>query len=307
MEKSRFDLKAVSVERCPECGASFLVSDQEGAEVICTNCGFVVSTKLVDRRPEWRAFNLEQRIKRTRVGNPYTFVIHDKGLSTGIDWRDISSLPYEKRAQLYRLRRWQRRSRISSQERSLSEALSKMHRIAENLNLPKNILETASLIYRRAVKKNLIRGKSINCMTAASLYLACRQCGILRTLEELSDASGVTKYEIARNYRFLIQKLNYFVPPSKPSKYIARLCNELSIQGRVEEVAHKILKTAGRLRLTSGRGAKGVAAAACYVASKIFGDYRTQREIAEAADVTEVTVRNRYREMMRKLLIVVKL
>jgi len=307
MEEQKSGLKSLSVERCPECGASLLVRDQEGAEVVCTNCGFVVVTKLTDRRPEWRAFTLEQRAKRTRVGAPYTFMIHDKGLSTRIDWRDINSLPSEKRAQLYRLRRWQRRTRVSSHERSLASALSKMHRMADALKLPKNILETASLIYRKAVKKDLIRGKSIEGMAAAAIYLACRRCGLVRTLEELSHVSSVNKFEVARNYRFLVQKLNYFVPPVKPSQHITRLCNELAIHGKTEETAYKILKTAGKLRLTSGRGAKGVAAAACYVASKIFGDYRTQREVAEAADITEVTVRNRYREIMKKISITVTL
>jgi len=124
--------KSVSIERCPECGASPLMNDQESGEVVCTNCGFVVDTKLADRGPEWRAFTPEQQTKRVRVGAPYTFTIHDKGLSTKIDWRDIRGFPPEKRAQLHRLRRWQRRSRVSSStERTLASALSEMYRMAD--------------------------------------------------------------------------------------------------------------------------------------------------------------------------------
>jgi transcription initiation factor TFIIB len=300
--------KSVSVERCPECGASPLMRDQESGEVVCTNCGFVVDTKLADRGPEWRAFTPEQKTKRIRVGAPYTFTIHDKGLSTKIDWRDIRGFPPEKKAQLHRLRRWQRRSRVSSStERTLASALSEMYRMAASLNLPKNILETASLIYRKAVNKRLNRGRSIQGMVVAAIYLACRQCGLVRTLMELSRASGINKKEVACNYRILVKELDYFVPPVKPGQYITRLCNTLALHGKAEEVAHKILKGARKLKLTSGRGGKGVAAAAGYLASTVVGDRRTQREVAEAVDVTEVTIRNRYKEMMEKLLIVISL
>ncbi len=308
MSEQKASLKSLSGERCPECGASLLVRDLDTAEVVCTNCGFVVATKLADRGPEWRAFTPEQHTKRARIGAPYTFTIHDKGLSTKIDWRDIRDFPPEKKAQLHRLRRWQRRVRVSSSiDEKLASALSEMHRMAASLNLPKNILETASVIYRKSVKKRLIRGRSVQGMVVAAIYLACRQCELIRTLAELSQASGINKVEAARNYRFLVKELNYFVPPVKPGQYATRLSSQLALRGKVEEVAHKILKEARKLRLTSGRGAKGVAAAASYIASKVVGEYRTQREFAEAANLTEVTIRNRYKEMMERLLIVISL
>ena len=304
----RTNPKSLSVEKCPECGASPLMRDQESAEVVCTNCGFVVDTKLADRGPEWRAFTPEQQTKKVRVGAPYTFTIHDKGLSTKIDWHDIHGFSPEKRAQLHRLRRWQQRSRVSnSTERNLASALSDMYRMADALSLPKNILETASVIYRKAVKKHLTRGRSIQGIVMAAIYLACRQCGLVRTLTELSQASDINRKDVASNYRLLVQKLNYIVPPVKTSQHITRLCNELALHGKAEEVAHKILKVARKLRLTSGRGTKGVAAAAGYIASKVVGEFRTQREFATAANITEVTIRNRYKEMIKRLLIVVKL
>ncbi len=206
--EERAGLKPVSFERCPECGGSSLVHDQSSAEVVCTSCGFVVATKLADRGPEWRAFTPEQHKKRARVGAPYTFAIHDKGLSTSIERRDISGYPSEKRAQLYRLRRWQRRTRFSTyEERNLASALTEMHRIAGPLNLPKNILETAAIMYRKAVKKHLTRGRSVQGMTVATIYLACRQCKLLRTIEELSQAAGINKLEVARYYRLLVKDL----------------------------------------------------------------------------------------------------
>jgi len=296
----------VKVQSCPECGSTRLMRDYESAEIVCMNCGFVLAARITDRGPEWRAFDNEQRIKRTRVGAPLTYTIHDKGLSTMIDWhdRDIygKSLSPGQKAQVYRLRKWQRRIRVSdATERNLAFALSEITKIANNLNLPKSILETASVIYRKAVKERLIRGRSIQGVTAAAIYLACRQCGLARTLEEIAQASSVNKKEVGRSYRFLIKELNYSIPPLKPSQYITKFSNQLTMQGKVEEIAHKILAAAKELKLTSGRGPTGIAAAASYIASVLTGERKTQREIAEIAQVTEVTIRNRYKELVDRL------
>ena len=300
------------VQHCPECSSTRLMRDYECAEVVCMDCGFVITAKIADRGPEWRAFTNEQRAKRTRVGAPLTYTIHDKGLSTMIDWhdRDIygKSLSPGQKAQVYRLRKWQRRIRVSdATERNLAFALSEITKIANNLNLPKNILETASVVYRKAVKERLIRGRSIQGVTAAAVYLACRQCKLARTLEEIAQASNVNKKEVGRSYRFLVRELDYFVPPLKPSQYITKFSNQLTMQGKVEEIAHKILATAKELKLTSGRGPTGIAAAASYIASVLTGERKTQREIAEIAQVTEVTIRNRYKELVERLMFQISL
>jgi transcription initiation factor TFIIB len=301
-------LNSLSVERCSECGSSLLLRDTENAEIVCGNCGFVVKTNLTDRGPEWRAFTPEERKQKVRVGAPQTYMLHDKGLSTKIDWRDISGFSPKKRAQLYRIRQWQQRSRVSSStEKNLAIALSEISRISDTLNLPKNIVESSALTYRRAVNEGLIRGRSIKGIATAATYLACRQSKLVRTVAELSKVSGIPKKEIASNYRFLVRKMKIFVPPVRPNQHITKLSNHMGLDGRTEGIAHKILIGAKKRKLTSGRGAKGIAAAACYIASIIAGDYRTQREFAEAADLTEVTIRNRYREMMRRLKIVVSL
>jgi len=297
----------VKIQQCPECGSTKLMRDYECAEIVCMNCGFVIAAKLADRGPEWRAFDDEQRAKRARVGAPLTYTIHDKGLSTMIDWhdRDIygKRLSPGQKAQIYRLRKWQRRIRVSdATERNLAFALSEISKIANSLNLPKNILETASVIYRKAVKEHLIRGRSIQGVTSAAIYVACRQCGLARTLEEIAHASNINKKEVGRSYRFLIKELNYFIPPLKPSQYITKFSNQLTMQGKVEEIAHKILSTARDLKLTSGRGPTGIAAAASYIASVLTGERKTQREIAEIAQVTEVTIRNRYKELVERLM-----
>ena len=304
--------KLLKVQQCPECGSSRLMRDYECAEIVCMECGFVITAKIADQGPEWRAFNHEQRAKRARVGAPLTYTIHDKGLSTMIDWqnRDIygKRLAPGQRAQIYRLRKWQRRIRVSdATERNLAFALSEISKMANNLNLPRNIMETASVIYRKAVKERLIRGRSIQGMTSAALYVACRQCGLARTLEEIAQASSIDKKEVGRSYRFLIKELDYFIPPLRPSQYIAKFSSQLTMQGKVEEIAHKILTVARELKLTSGRGPTGIAAAASYIAFVLTGERRTQREIAEIAQVTEVTIRNRYKELAERLLFVISI
>jgi transcription initiation factor TFIIB len=300
------------VNQCPECGGAKLMRDYESAEVVCMECGYVLDIKITNQGPEWRAFNTEQIEKRARTGAPATFTIHDKGLSTMIDYQDHDvhgkKFAHGQKAQIYRLRKWQRRIRVSNaSERNLAFALSEITKVANNLSLPKNIFETASVIYRKAVKQRLIRGRSIHGISAASVYIACRQCGLSRTLEEISKASNLSKRDVGRSYSFLVKELECFVPPIRANQYLSKFSNQLSMQGKVEEIANKILVTASNLKLTSGRGPTGIAAAASYIASILVGERRTQREVAEIAKVTEVTIRNRYKELVEKLIFVMEL
>lgn len=286
--------------------------DYDAAEVVCMACGYVIQEKLSNPGPEWRAFDDEQKTKRTRVGAPLTYTIHDKGLSTVIDWRDKRAVGKKfdpaQRMELYRLRKWQRRVRVSdATERNLAVALSELSKISSSLNLPKNIIETASVIYRKAIKKRLIRGRSIHNVTAAAVYMSCRQCGVPRTLDEIAGASTLNKKDIGRSYRFMVRELDTFVPPSTSRNYAARFSNKLIVSGKAEAIAIKILEIAKQMKLTSGRGPTGIAAAATYIATVLMNERKTQREIAEIANVTEVTIRNRYKELLERLFIEVPL
>ncbi|MCW3991676.1 MAG: transcription initiation factor IIB [Candidatus Bathyarchaeota archaeon] len=294
------------ITRCTECGSTGLIRDYEAGEFVCERCGFVISSTLLDHGPEWRAFDAEQREKRTRVGAPLTWTIHDKGLSTIIDWRgrDVygRKLKPMQSAWVYRMRKWHRRSKVSgATERNLAFALSELTKVSYKLNLPKNVLETAAVLYRRVVRQRLIRGRSIQGVAAASIYLACRQCNIIRTLEEVSKAAHISKKEGGRNYRFLLRKLRTRVPPVDPKNYVSKFVNHLTLSGDTETIALKILDLAIEMRLTSGRGPAGIAAAVTYIASLLMDERRTQGEIARGAHVTEVTIRNRYKELTQKL------
>jgi transcription initiation factor TFIIB len=293
-------------KKCPECGSAKFVRVYERAELVCAECGFIIHDKIMDMGPEWRAFDQEQRERRGRVGAPMTFTIHDKGLSTMIDWRDRDShgkdLTPKRRAQIYRLRKWQRRIRVSdATERNLAFALSEVDRMSSHLGLPRNVREAAAVIYRRAVEERLIRGRSIEGVAAAALYAACRECKVPRTLDEIADVSRVSKKEIGRSYRFISRELLIHLRPTSPIDYIPRFGSELGLSGEVQSKAIELLKEATKKGLTSGRGPTGVAAAAIYIASVFCGERRTQRDVADVARVTEVTVRNRYKELCEKL------
>ena len=308
-EKNKQNKNKLAVEetvKCPVCGSTHLIKDHSRAELYCEKCGLVIDGEIMDHGPEWRAFDSDQREKRARVGAPMTYTIHDKGLSTTIGWQNRDSyghtIPTRNRAQLYRLRKWQTRTRISDgTERNLAIALTALDRMSSSLGLPRNVRETAAMIYRRAVRQKLIRGRSIDGVTAAVLYAACRQCNVPRTLEEISSIAQMAKKEVGRNYRNISRKLQLKLLPTTPQDYISRFCSQLKLSNDVQVKTIEILKHAAGKELTSGRGPTGLAAAALYISSVICGERRTQREVAEIAGVTEVTIRNRYKELAKKL------
>ncbi len=304
--KLKFQNQSLFDDICPECNSKRIIYDENRGQMICEHCGLVTKEKYIDKGPEWRAFDADQKKKRTRVGAPMTYLIHDMGLSTMIDWKnkDIygKEIPAKLRGQIYRLRKWQSRIRVSdATERNLTFALSELDRMASNLDLAKNLRETAAKIYRDAVNAHLIRGRSIEGVAAASLYAACRIYKIPRTLNEISEIARVNKKEIGRSFRFISNELNLNLNPTKPFDYITRFTSELKLSQSCLKIAMKIIEIAESRGLISGRGPTGVAAAAIYFASILSKEKRTQRDIARISQVTEVTVRNRYKELAENL------
>ncbi len=281
-------------------------------DIICRDCGAIIEDNLIDDGPEWRAFNNAERSKRSRVGSPTTYTVHDKGLSTQIGWEDRDSygkkLSPNQRSQIYRLRKWHIRTRVhSSVDRNLAQAMSELDRLSSQLGLPRSVKETASVIYRSAINKRLIRGRSIEAMIGAAAYAAARQRRVPRTLDEIARNSRISKKELGRCYRLMIHELNLKIPLADPTDYIVRFASDLKLTGATARRAIDLVKEAKQKGLTAGKDPTGLAAAAIYIAGIVEGERRTQREIAETATVTEVTVRNRYKELVRRLEIAVAL
>ncbi|GAA0241283.1 transcription initiation factor IIB family protein [Haladaptatus pallidirubidus] len=294
------------VKSCPECGSENLVNSADQSEIVCDDCGLVVEEDHVDRGPEWRAFNHSERQSKSRVGAPTTQTMHDKGLTTTIDWKNQDaygrSLSSEKRSQMHRLRKWQERIRTKDAgERNLQFALSEIDRMASALGVPRSVREVASVIYRRALSEDLIRGRSIEGVATSTLYAACRQEGIPRSLEEVADVSRVNQKEIGRTYRYISQELGLEMKPVDPKQYVPRFCSDLNVTEEVQSKANEIIDTTAEQGLLSGKSPTGYAAAAIYAASLLCNEKKTQREVADVAQVTEVTIRNRYQEQIEAL------
>jgi transcription initiation factor TFIIB len=232
--------------------------------------------------------------------------MHDKGLTTTIDWKDKDaygrSLTAEKRTQMHRLRKWQNRIRTKDAgERNLQFALSEMDRMASALGVPRSVREVASVIYRRALDEDLIRGRSIEGVITATLYAACRLEGIPRSLNEVAAVSRVDRKEIGRTYRYVSQELSLEMEPVDPKKYVPRFSSQLGLSEEAKAKADEIIDTTSEAGLLSGKSPTGFAAAAIYAASLLCNEKKTQREVADVAQVTEVTIRNRYQEQIEAM------
>jgi transcription initiation factor TFIIB len=289
------------VKKCPECGSINLFWNKEKGEIICRACGLVIEDKMVDFSQEWRAFDSESAEKKRRTGAPMTYTEYDQGLGTEVGQKgDLFKLSGKDRNKFYRLRKWQ--YRISTAiERNLKLALAELKRVSSYLKLPKSVEEEAARIYTHAVQRGLVRGRSMESVVSGALYAACRRHEVPRTLDELSESSGIEKKEIGRTYRFVTRELGISILPSNPADYIARFSSALRLTAETQSRAIEILEEAQKAELTSGRGPTGIAAASLYVSALIHGEKRTQREVADVAGVTEVTIRNRYKELLDRL------
>jgi transcription initiation factor TFIIB len=258
----------------------------------------------MDRGPEWKAIvEPEDKAKRVRVGAPRTIALHDFGLSTiiGRDMKDSHGQYLDRKArnQYYKLQKWQNRVRTTPTERSLSGVLFKITEVSRNLDLPRNVLETAAQIFRDCARLKVSRSKSIIGMTAASVYLACRKCGVGRSIKDVADAANANQRTVAKYYRLILKEVETdYIPPPSIWKYISKLVNMGNINPRVERLALLIARKTNDSKISSGKSPAGLAAAYVYIASVMLGVHIPQREIADIAEVTEVTIRNRCREIL---------
>ncbi len=286
--------------KCPNCGSTDLYYDPETGELICRKCGYVIETT-IDVGKEWREFSLKDAETKRRAGSPTSLVKLSTGLSTEIgNIEDLYKLSEEERAEFMRLKKWQQRT-TSSLERNLKIAMQELKRVTSQLNLPQTVEEEAGKIYLEAAEKGLIRGRSIETVVAACVYIACRKLEIPVTFEEIAQVANVNKKELGRTYRYIIRQLKIKILPISPVEYVHRFGALLNLPPEVIAKAVEIVEKARELDLTSGRGPQGIAAAALYIAATMYGIRKTQREIAEVAGVTEVTIRNRYKELVEKL------
>jgi transcription initiation factor TFIIB len=290
---------------CPECGGEKFITDPETGEIACGRCGLVLQIENLSQKPEWRSFTPDDTRAKRRVGSPTTLRMYDKGLSTTFQpYKDTygKPLPMKERIKMMRLHKWQVRSRMhSSSQQNLSKALSTLTRLADKLHIPKNVEESAALIYRKALNKGLVRGRSIKSLAAASLYAACRLYKTPRNLEEIVKTSTRSRKEISRNYRLIQRELDLTMPIDDPLQYVSKIASKVGLNQKTQNIALELLQKAKQRKALTGKGPAGVAAAALYIASILSEEKITQKKLAHAANVTEVTVRNRYKGLDESL------
>jgi transcription initiation factor TFIIB len=277
--------------------------DGEHGETVCADCGLVVDADEIDHGPDWRAFDATERDEKSRVGAPTTKLMHDEGLSTTISWQDRdgygNALSGRQRRRMHRLRTWDERFRTRDhKERNLKQALGEIDRMGSALGLPESVRETASVIYRRALDEDLLPGRSIEGVATSAVYAAARQAGLPRTIGDVATVSRVDEMEFTRTYRYIVRELKLEVAPPDPTNYLGKFASELDVSDDLEERAHALLRRATEEGLLSGKSPVGLAAAALYAAGLLVGEELTQREISEVVDVSTVTIRNRYRELL---------
>lgn len=291
-----------TVDQCPECNTPVEITGTRN-EVVCPHCHIVLQENSIDRGPEWRAFDSSEREKKSRVGAPTTELLHDRGLSTVIGWEDRDAsgraLDSKRRRKFSRLRTWDERFRVrDSADRNLRHALGEISRMAAALGLPDPVIETASTIYRRALADGLLPGRSIEGMATAALYAATRIEGVARSIDEMVAVSRVEKLEIERTYRYLARELSLAIAPTKPTEYLPRIASTVDAPDETERLARELLVQAMKAGVHSGRDPVGIAAAGVYAAAQLTNVDIRQIDIADAADVSTVTVRNRYPEIL---------
>ncbi|HEV2119288.1 MAG TPA: TFIIB-type zinc ribbon-containing protein [Candidatus Bathyarchaeia archaeon] len=295
-----------STNKCPRCGKGNMVTDGTGSELYCADCGLVIKEKIVDMGPEWRSFSGDDKGDRSRTGIPTSIAMHDMGLATVIGTlnKDATgrSLSGSMKSTVERLRTWDRRSQVhASADRNLRQAFSELRRLADKLTVSEAVTEKAAYFYRKALERNLVRGRSISAMMAASLYAACRDGEIPRTLKDVAAVSNVKKKDLARSYRLMHREMDFQMPVADASRCVSGIASRAKMSEKTQRRAREILFRAKQTGISAGKDPMGLAASALYVACTLEGEDKTQKDVAEAARVTEVTIRNRYKGLREAL------
>ncbi len=284
--------------QCPECSGRVTTN---AVETVCEDCGLVVDKQRIDRGPEWRGFDEDER---ERTGAPLTAARHDRGLSTeigrGTD-ANGNELSGQKRRRLSRMRREQTRGQFQSKaERNLAHGLGEVRRIVSALELSETLRDQACQLFRSAQNEDLLVGRSIEAMAAASVYGACRCNRRPRTLDDVTDPARVEQSRVTNAYKTLNSELGLPAQPVTPSAFVPRLASELDVPDQIRQRARNLAEESEATAVTTGVRPSGFAAACLYKAGHEQDQLLTQSEVAEVANVSPVTVRT-HREALDEL------
>ena len=282
-----------------------IITDTESGEIICRNCGMVMLDNVQETRPEWRSFTTDDANNtRSRTGMPTSLARHDKGLATiiGRANKDASGqvLDAAMRTTMERLRTWDFRTQAhTSTDRNLRQAFSELNRLKDKLGLPDSVIEKTAYIYRKVQERGLVRGRTISSVLAAAAYIACREMGMSRTLDDIAHLNNIKHKELARTFRLLVLELDLKVPMIDPMKCVVKVANKAKLSEKTKRQAMNIMHNIIKSGVSAGKDPMGLAGSVIYMSSINTGETITQMDIADAAGVTEVTIRNRYKDIKK--------
>jgi transcription initiation factor TFIIB len=282
-----------------------IITDSDSGEVFCSSCGIVITEKSEDvSNPEWRAFTLEEKNSKSRTGRPTSLARHDRGLATIISKtdRDASGRKFDDDTYsiFKRLRTWDTRTQYySGRDRNFALAFSQLDILKDKLGLPDVLIERVAYTYRKAQERGLIRGRSISALVSGAVYVSCREIGIPRTLKDVAAAGNLKRKDLARHCRLIIRELDLRVPMADPMKCIVKIANKANLSETITRLAMNMMTQIIQRGISAGKNPMSLAATVLYISSIKVGVNITQLDIASAAGITEVTIRNRIHELKK--------
>lgn len=300
-------LQEPAVQTCPATGGSHgpLITDSARGEILCSRCGSVLADRVEDLGPEQRSFTMDEYSQNSRTGLASTLSIHDKGLSTviGSADRDASgnSISSYMKYAFNRLRTWDSRSKANSTDRNLRSAFVIMESVQAKLDVSDSVVERAAYVYRKALTKNIIRGRTISGMILSALYVACREANVPRTLQDVANAGNVSFKDLSRSYRVLVKSLDLQVGAFNPLEFVSKIGTAVGLSEKAKRDALEILNKAHDKGITDGKNPVSLAATAVFLSALINRERATQKNIAKASGVSSVTIRNQSKILRRHL------
>jgi transcription initiation factor TFIIB len=277
------------------CKTYPIITDSERGEIVCGGCGLILVQNIADISYVSNSYTLEGFMKLARTGPATSLTMYDKGLSTVIGTnKDFSgnALPSKTKYEFNRLRTWDQRSK-SRNTATLSKAFTLLNGMKTKLGIPDNVVENAAYIYRKTVNAKLTRGRTMASLISASLYAACRENNIPRTLDDIAAAGNVERRILSRDLRTIIKKLGLNLKQYDTASFISKISNNMNLKEKTKRDAFEILKRCEKEQITAGKHPVAQAAASLYISCIMNGEKISQKKFSVESGVSDVTIRNR--------------
>ncbi|MEM1526907.1 MAG: hypothetical protein QW775_00785 [Ignisphaera sp.] len=286
----------------PSC--TDVVMDYERGVVLCAETGEIIEENNIVEGPDWRAFNYDEWQKRAH-GGAISQTVHDVGLTTDIGVRDLSStlISHREYMKMLRLRYLNKKVRVNKQDRKLVEALSNLNHVCAVLNLPEHVKETAAVIMKKIFYVLQPRRDDLQTLSIISVVLAARRHGIPVRVKHVVQNFNISEDRYWKLLSEVHMKVDIaeFKSFNDPRAFLSSIISNLRVSQKVHVLSSRVIEMLKKYGLTEGKDPAGIAAAAVYISAIVLDEKKTQKEVAKAANVTEVTIRNRYRDLMDKV------